>query len=183
MIILFSILLLVVLVYVGIRNREGMTTTVASQLIEIIERYYLKKKTNEAETPPIDNTRNAESTMTAIINLKITDQAYKSIISNDDLNNESKINTLKTTLGKALSQNDTVPQMTFDTYKGVLSVLNDSSATNQPEQKVSEVKQIVYDNVHDPRFSYIFDGSTPFKDDKEKLAAIQTAAYNTLNPS
>ena len=183
MIILFCILLLVVLVYFGIQNREGMTTTVASQMIDILERYYLKKKTNEAETPPIDNTKNAESTMTAMIKLKITDEVYKGIISNDDLNNESKINMIKTTLGKALSQNEAVPKMTIDTYKGLLGVLNDSSATNQPEQKINEVKQIVYDNVKDPRFVYIFDGTTPFKDDKEKLAAIQTAAYNTLNPT
>ena len=178
MIILFSILLLVFLVYLGIR-REGMTTNVGGQLIDALGTYYATKTTNEAATPPIDNTRNAYTTINIITKLNITDEPYASIITNSDIDNESKLNMIKTTLSDNLSQKNK-QDMTLNNYRGILSILQDASS--KPEQKVSEVKQIVYVNSQDPRFKYIFDGSAVYGDDAARVEAIQTAAYNTLNP-
>jgi hypothetical protein len=179
MIILFSILLLVFLVYLGIK-REGMTTNVGGQLIDALGTYYATKTTNEAATPPIDNTRNAQTTINIIKKLNITDEPYASIITNTDIDNESKLNMIKTALSNNLSQKNAQPSMTLNNYRGILSILQDASS--KPEQKVSEVKQIVYVNSQDPRFGYIFDGTAVYGDDAARVEAIQTAAYNTLNP-
>ena len=178
MIILFSIFLLVFLVYLGIR-REGMTTNVGGQLIDALGTYYATKMTNEAATPPIDNARNAQTTINIIQKLNITDEPYASLISNTDVDNESKLNMIKTTLSDNLSQKNK-QDMTLNNYRGILSILQDTSS--KPEQKVSEVKQIVYVNSQDPRFKYIFDGTAVYGDDAARVEAIQTAAYNTLNP-
>jgi hypothetical protein len=155
-----------------------MTTSVAGQLIDFLGTYYDTTKFNAAANPPIDNEKNAQRTIDAIVKLKITDDAYASIINTNDLDNSSKINVINTTLRNAITKNN--PDMSINKYRGVLSVLEDTSG--QPGQKVSEVKQIVYVNSQDSRFSYIFDGTVVYGDDDARIEAIKTAAYNALNP-
>jgi len=182
MIILFSIFLLLVLVYCGIRMKEGMTTNVGSQLIDLLGTYYAAKESNAAANPPIDNSRNAKTTLDGIVKLNITDAPYAGIINNNDIDNESKINMIKTSLNKVLTKENKQPNLDINKYRGILSVLQDSSLSGQPGQQVSEVKQIVYLTSKDPRFSYIFDGTVEYADDMARLEAIKTATYNTLNP-
>lgn len=170
---------MVVLVYLGVRMREGMTTSVGAQLIDLLADYYAKKETNAAATPPIDNTKNAKTTVEGILKLNITENNYNYILNMTELNDESKINVIKKSLTDSLSRNNTQPSMTINTYRSILSILEDSAI--KPEQKVSDVKQIVYDKSQDPRFSYVFDGSTTYASDVERVKAIETAAYNTLN--
>ena len=47
MIILFSIFVLLVLVYIGIRMKEGMTMPSAASLIDILGTYYTTTKRNK----------------------------------------------------------------------------------------------------------------------------------------
>jgi hypothetical protein len=161
--------------------KEGMTITDASQIIDLLATYYSKKKENDATTPPTDNTRNAEITIKSIERLKLTDEAYTTIMKNSDLNNESKINMIKTTMNKTLTKNDSQPNMTMDVYRGIVKTLDDASLKEQPELQVNEIKKTVYENSKDTRFSYIFDGTAVYADDAARVTELRTAAYNTVN--
>jgi len=181
MIILFSIFLLLVLVYIGIRMKEGMTTSVGGQLIDILNTYY--KATEKNKTEGIDNSKNESNTLTSIQNLNITDAAYVTILNSDELNDSSKINMINKTISESLNQKKTIKYMDLNTYKGIIRILQDTEMITKPSQQVNEIKNIVYINqiTPDPRFVYIFDGTKTYKDDAERVIDIQEAAYNALN--
>ena len=173
---------MVVLVYLGIRAREGMTTTVGAQLIDILDTYYTTTETNKKET--IDNSKNEQNTVNAIKKLNITDTAYVTILNSNELDNSSRINMINKTITDSITQKQTLTYMTLNTYKGIINTLQDTTLTNKPAQQANEIKNIVYVNPDkpDPRFSYIFDGTKTYKEDADRVKDLQTAAYNALNP-
>ena len=166
MIILFSILLLLILVYIGIKQKEGMTLSDSSSLLTILNKYYKFEKQHKEEN--INNNRNEKVTMEAINDLRLTDSSLKSVIENKDLNNSSKINMLNTYLKNKIVQTDN--SITPDQFNKIASILENVTDLNE---QVIEIQNIT---INDPRFNKSFDGSR-----EANLKTIKNAMINIVN--
>jgi hypothetical protein len=170
MIILLSVLFLLLLVWWGIKLKEGMTIDNASTLIQQLDLYNdLTKKNKETNT---NNNVNAESAYTEVLNLNITDTKYSTILDNVNLNESSKLNSIYSLLEKDIVSKD---KLTVDQFKNILDVYNNSKYSDS--EKVIEITNITN---KDPRFSFLHT-TTSLPDDAAKLSAIKTEVLNILN--
>jgi len=170
MIILLSVLFLLLLVWWGIKIKEGMTIDNASKLIQQLDIYNDLTKTNK-ETKTNNNV-NEENTYADILNLNITDKKYSTVLDNVNLNESSKLNSIYSLLEKDIVSED---KLTIDQFKNILTVLNNDKYSD-PE-KIIEITNITN---KDPRFAFLRT-SQSLPDDASKLTAIKTEILNILN--
>ena len=166
MIILFSILLLAILVYIGMTQKEGMTLNDSGSLLTILNKYYKFEKKNKDDN--IDNTKNENLTMDAITELSLTDPSIKSVVENTDLNNSSKINMLNTYIKRKIGTESN--SITPDQFNKIVSIL---TTVNDPNEQVIEIKNIT---INDPRFHKLFNGET-----NDIITNIKKQLINMLN--
>jgi len=168
--ILLSVLFLLLLVWWGIKIKEGMTIENAKKLITELGTYDTLTKENTKKNT--DNNVNEEATYKNILELNITDTKYNHIINNVNLNESSKINMVKSLLMDDIT--DTSGNLTMPQFQNILTVYTSQSLSNS--EKITEIMNITN---KDPRFSFLIDNT--LSTDVEKLSAIQNTIKNILN--
>jgi hypothetical protein len=170
MILLFSVLFLFLLVWWGMKIKEGMTIETASKLIKELGTY--STLTTENKKTNTDNNVNEVATYKNILELNITDTKYNYIINNENLNESSKINMIKSLLVNDIT--DTSGNLTLEQFQNILSVYTSQTLSNS--EKITEIMNLTN---KDSRFSFLINST--LQSDTEKLSAIQTAIINILN--
>ena len=170
MIILLSIFFLLLLVWWGIKIKEGMTIDNASKLIQQLDIYNDLTKTNK-ETKTNNNV-NEENTYADILKLNITDKKYSMILDNVNLNESSKLNSIYSLLEKDIVIED---KLSVDQFKNILNVYNSDKYSDS--EKIIEITNITN---KDARFDFLRT-SNSLPDDASKLNAIKTEVLNILN--
>lgn len=167
-IVIISILFLFFLVYIGMKHTEGMTLKTSSNLGTLLENYSKLQKKNADEK--INNSKNEDTTMEGIMELKLTDPNITLILNNQDLNNASKINTLNTLMKNIITQDmaNSVSITNFNQMADVFTTLND------PNEQIIELKNL---SIGDPRFNTLFQGDNP-----TIITNIKTTMLNLINP-
>jgi hypothetical protein len=169
MILLFSVLFLFLLVWWGMKIKEGMTIETASKLIKELGTY--STLTTENKKTNTDNNVNEVATYKNILELNITDTKYNYIINNENLNESSKINMIKSLLVNDIT--DTSGNLTLEQFQNILSVYTSQTLSNS--EKITEIMNLTN---KDSRFSFLINST--LQSDTEKLSAIQTAIINIL---
>ena len=172
MIVLLSIFLLFVLVWLGMKPREGMTINTASSLIKQLGIYYDIAVNNRSTNT--DNKNNEETTYQNILNLHLTDAKYNAVITNKNLDEFSKINMINNMLVNDVTSEGNA-SITIDQFQQILTVYNDTNLNNT--EKVVEITNIT---SADPRFSFLR-GNPSVTKDADKLTAIQNQILSILN--
>jgi len=172
MIIIFSLIILFILIFIGMNQKEGMTLSNSSLLINILNTYY-SKKTNNSDNN-ISNNTNEINTISAINKLNLTDPSFVSILTNNDLDNSSQINLIKTMMTNNISQNMS-DSISIDTFNQMIPYVTINNATEtQAAQNITELKNLV---SSDSRFSKLLLG-----DPIVALNNVLTKMANLINP-
>ena len=175
MIILFSILFLIMLVYLGIIQKEGMTNSDASNLIKQLGIYYDVSKTNIKENR--DNTKNENIAYPLIKQYTVSGgEAYEKIINNKDINYASQINMINTLFKNSITDNG---KYTL-TANQLQEILQTFTSGLKPNAQVVQITKIITDSK-DGRFPDLNNYIT----DSDKLDYIQKQITDTIlnNPS
>ena len=172
MIILFSIFILFFLIFIGLNNKEGMTLTNSSLLINYLDLYYSKKTSNSNNN--ISNVTNENSTIDSIQKLNLTDPSFVSILNNSDIENSSKINLIKTMIHQNISQNNK-DSISINTFVKMIPFVSINNPTDiEISENIRELKNLSY---NDSRFNSLFVGDNP-----SILNNILAKMINLINP-
>lgn len=185
MIIMFSILLLLFLVYLGIRMREGMTLKEADDLLQILADHY--SRSDENEYNKVDNSDNEKETVRKIYKLNITDKPWADIVNGTgtyaDYKPDAKIAAIKNIIIERINQKGKY-KMTADKFKKLLKQIEDTNENpnKNDSDKARSAKSIVVNDLNDDRFTHLW--SNPIaddKDDKKLIQQIKTTISNILD--
>jgi len=185
MIIILSILLLLFLVYLGVRMREGMSLKEADDLLQILAEYY--SRSDENEYKKVDNSDNAKDTIRRITKLNITDKPWIDIINGKglyvDYKPDAKISAIKNILIERINHKGKY-KMTADKFKKLLKQIEDSNdnPNKNESDKARSAKSIVVNDLNDDRFTQLWTNPIPGDvDDKKLLQQIKTTISNILD--
>jgi hypothetical protein len=185
MIILFSILLLLFLVYLGVRMREGMTLKEADDLLQILADHY--SRSDENEYNKVDNTDNEKETVRKIHKLNITDKPWIDILNGTgayaDYKADAKIAAIKNIIIQRIN-NKGKYKMTADKFKKLLKQIEDTNENpnKSDSDKARSAKSIVVNDLNDDRFTHLWlNPIADDKDDRKLIQQIKTTISNILD--